>query len=114
MEDLLVQTLETFGFPVFRQGSLSSEEAYPDYFFTFWNNDSSEATHYDNRAKCILWDFDVNFYSIDPKTTYNTLRSAIARLRIAGFIVPGCGYDVSTDEPTHTGRGVNALFREEL
>ena len=39
MEELLVQTLESFGYPVRRQGSLGAQEQYPDHFFTFWNND---------------------------------------------------------------------------
>lgn len=36
MEDDLIEILSGFGFPVFRQGSLTDTDAYPDSFFTFW------------------------------------------------------------------------------
>ncbi|MFR7662245.1 MAG: hypothetical protein ACLUZ0_04030 [Coprococcus sp.] len=42
MEDQLIQLLETFEYPVIRQGSLPEDEVYPDSFFTFWNNDSPD------------------------------------------------------------------------
>ena len=48
MEDNLIEILSTFAYPVIRQGSLSDDEAYPENFFTFWNNDSSDHAHYDN------------------------------------------------------------------
>ena len=34
MEDDLIEILSGFGFPVFRQGSLTDTDAYPDSFFT--------------------------------------------------------------------------------
>ena len=33
-----------------------------------------------------------------------------AALKAAGWIVSGRGYDVASDEPTHTGRGFDALY----
>ena len=109
MEDLLISILETYKYPVYRQGSLG-DDPYPPKFFTFWNNDTSDGSHYDNKAISIIGNYDVNYYSIDPDDTYTTLRNAIALLKEAGFIVSGEGYDVVSDEVTHTGRGVNALF----
>ena len=112
MEDLLVSTLEQFGYPVRRQGSLAPNEEYPDHFFTFWNNDSSDGNHYDNAAATTVWDFDVNFYSINPAKTYEILKIAIIKLREVGFVISGKGHDVASDEPTHTGRGTNAFYLE--
>ena len=112
MEDLLISTLEQIGYPVRRQGSLASDETYPDHFFTFWNNDSSDGSHYDNIATSTIWDFDVNFYSIDAAKTYEILYEAITKLKKAGFIISGKGYDVMSDESTHTGRGTNVLYLE--
>lgn len=112
MEDLLISTLEKFGYPVFRQGSLSEDEKYPDYFFTFWNNGSFDESHYDNDAVSFVWDFDVNFYSIDPALTYSKLLKAKQALKNEHFIISGKGYDVPSDEVTHTGRGINVLFLE--
>ena len=110
MEDNLIKILSTFGYPVIRQGSLSDSEAYPEKFFTFWNNDSSDHAHYDNIEYGTVWDFDVNFYSIDPASTYSVLSQARHDLKAAGWIITGQGHDVASDEPTHTGRGMNAIY----
>lgn len=110
MEDKLIEILSTFGYPVFRQGSLAEDEKYPDNFFTFWNNDSPDHAHYNNSEYGTEWDFDVNFYSIDPETTYSVLANARVKLKQEKWIVPSKGYDVATDEPTHTGRGMRIFY----
>nr|DAV84567.1 MAG TPA: hypothetical protein [Caudoviricetes sp.] len=109
-EDLLIEILEEFGCPVIRQGSMDPEEEYPEHFFTFWNNESTDRSHYDNQCISKVYDFDVNVYSVDPEKTYTMLQDAIDHLKEHGFIISGDGYDVASDEKTHTGRGVNALF----
>lgn len=110
MKDLLISLLETFGFPVFLQGSLSEGEPYPESFFTFWNNDSYDNNHYNNNPVSYTWNFDVNFYSNDPALVNTQLIEAKALLKQNGFIVSGKGYDLASDEPTHTGRGFTALI----
>lgn len=112
MEDNLIQILKQFGFPVYRQGSLTQEQGYPDAFFTFWNNNSPDHAHYDNHNYGTEWDFDVFFYSVDPKQTYTVLGNARVALKQAGWIVPSQGYDVQTDEATHTGRAIEVLYLE--
>lgn len=114
MEDLLIETLETFGFPVRLQGSFLEDEPYPDHFFTFWNNDSSSGSFYDNDEHAILYDYSVNFYSVDPELVYSKLREAKTALKTAGFIVSGDGYSVVSDEPTHDGRGMNVQFSRHV
>lgn len=109
MKDLLIQTVEALGYPVILQGSLSEDESYPDSFFTFWNNDTPDGSHYDNEAIDYVWDFDLNFYSTDPALVNTKLLEAKSLLKQQGFIVRGKGYDVMSDEPTHTGRGINIL-----
>lgn len=110
MEDLLINTLESFGYPVKLQGSMLPDEPYPDHFFTFWNGDSSGESFYDNNEQTTSFDYDVNFYSVDPESVYSTLREAKKALIKAGFIVSGDGYSVASDEPTHDGRGINAKY----
>lgn len=110
MEDKLIELLESFGYPVIRQGSLTDNEPYPNDFFTFWENGSSDGSHYDNETASLIYDYDVNFYSNSPDHTYDKLRKAIKLLKSEGFIISGDGYDVASDEDTHTGRGVNALY----
>lgn len=112
MEDMLIELLSSLGYPVYRQGSFTEGDAYPDSFFTFWNNDSPDHSHYDNSDYATDWSFDVNFYSIDPELTYSVLADARALLKQNKWIVPSKGYDVYSDEPTHTGRGMQALYLE--
>lgn len=112
MEDELIEILETFGYPVVRQGSLGPDEEYPDSFFTFWNNDSPDHAHYDNAEYGTEWDFDVNFYSTDPEKTYQVLADARIKLKQNKWIIPGKGYDVASDEVTHTGRGMRVFYLE--
>lgn len=113
MKDLLIELLESFKYPVFLQGSMAEDEDYPESFFTFWNNSSPEWHHYDNKPSGFVWDFDVNFYSTDPTLVNSMLEEARTLLKANGFIVSGKGYDLASDEPTHTGRGMNARIIEK-
>lgn len=110
MKQALVQTLSAYGYPVFLQGSLAATEPYPDSFFTFWNNSTRDFDTFDNEAIGYVWDFDVNFYSTDPELVNTTLAKVKADLKAAGWLISGVGYDIASDEPTHTGRGMNALI----
>lgn len=112
MTEKLIAILETLGYPVRLQGSLAEDEAYPESFFTFWNNSSADGDHYDNGAIFYVWNFDVNLYSTSPALVYSALEEARIRLKAAGFIVSGKGFTVPSDEPTHTGRGLTALIIE--
>ena len=110
MENLLIEILENFGFPVKLQGSLLPEEVYPDSFFTFWNNSSDGESYYDNEEKSIVYSYDVNFYSTNPELVYTKIREVKSALQNVGFIVSGDGHSVASDEITHTGRGIDVIF----
>lgn len=105
MEDILINLLQTFGYPVFRQGSLSKDEAYPDTFFTFWNNSETGQSFYDNDTAIVDYDFSVNVYSTDTDKVYSLIASARTLLKSNGWIIVSRGYDVGSDEITHIGRG---------
>jgi len=113
MEDLLIKTLESLGYPVKLQGSLLPEESYPGHFFTYWNDSADGSSYYSNTEGTIVWAYSLNFYSVDAVLTNTVLLEAKALLKSAGFIVSGAGYDVGSDEPTHTGRGISLLYRQE-
>lgn len=113
MEDKLIETLEGLGYPVKLQGSLLPDEPYPDSFFTFWNDSADGISFYSNNEGAILWAYSLNFYSTDPLKTNSVLLEAKALLKAAGWIVSGAGYDVPSDEDTHTGRGISLLYRQE-
>lgn len=114
MVDKLIELLESLGYPVFRQGSLAADEPYPDTFFTFWNNDDSEHSAYDNDTAIAAWNFSVNCYSTDPDKTYNLIDSARALVKGAGWIINTRGYDAPSDEYTHTGRGMVISYLEDI
>lgn len=114
MKDLLIKTLEPIGYPILQQGSLEENEPYPESFFTFWNNNTYDDKFYDNKEHAIIWDFDLNFYSIDPALVNKQLIEAKKLLKQKGFIVSGKGYDIASDEPTHIGRGINVIKIENL
>lgn len=113
IKDLFINTLKNeFGFPVILQGSMSDDDEYPDSFFTFFNNSTTSEAFYDNKETETVWDFDLNFYSNNPDLVNSILLEAKTALKAQGFIIDGKGYDVLSDEPTHTGRGINVLFVE--
>ena len=114
MEDLLISTLGVLGYPVKLQGSLLPDEPYPNSFFTFWNDSADGSSFYSNTEGAILWAYSLNFYSVDTLLVSSKLMEAKALLQGVGFTVSGAGYDIASDEPTHTGRGITVLYRQEL
>lgn len=112
MEDNLIKLLESFGYPVYRQGSLAENEPYPPTFFTFWNNTTYAHSAYDNSIQFVIYDFDVNVYADDPEMVYNLLKQACTLLTQNGFQVPDRGHDLASDVDTHTGRGMNVTRLE--
>lgn len=110
MKDLLINTLAVLNYPILLQGSLSENEKYPDSFFTFWNPDSYDWDHYDNLPIGSIWEFNLNFYSVNPILVNTKLLEGVELLKNQGFIASGDGYDIASDYPTHTGRGINILI----
>lgn len=114
VKQLLIDTISSFNYPVYQQGSMSNDAEYPDSFFTFFNNETNDDNFFDNQETITIWDFDLNIYSIDPEVVNTTLLTAKPLLKAAGFIVNGSGYDVLSDEETHTGRGINLIYIEKV
>jgi|GEM_PF-268109 hypothetical protein len=110
VEDLLIETLATFGYPVRLQGSLLENEPYPSDFFTFWNDSSNSQAFYDNNENAIIYEYSVNFYSVDSAKVYSVLREAKSKLKQVGFIVGGDGHSVASDETSHDGRGIDITY----
>ena len=112
MKTELISVLAAYGYPVMLQGSMAADADYPPAFFTFWNDETPDGNHYDNDAAAFNWRFSVYFYANDP-TLVNTMMPQLrSDLRAAGFIVSGVGYDVASDEPTHTGRGIDVYYHQ--
>lgn len=105
-----IETLKELCPRVYQQGSAPKE--YPARFFTFWNPETSDTTHFDNAATGCVWVLDVNFYSTDPLDIYSTTAAAMDTMRAAGWIIGGKGHAVASDYNTHTGRGFTAVYLE--
>ena len=108
----LYTILTDLKFPVYRQGSFTEDQEFPESFFTYWNNDSWDGSHYDNDAVRWTWSFDVNFYSSDPSKIQKALDDAKKELKKNGWIVSGKGRDLPSGKESHTGRGFSAYFIE--
>lgn len=88
---------------VYLQGTLSSTEAYPTEFITFWTDYTNDRAHYDNAVTSYDWSFSVMVYATDPDRVVALANSARTYLKAAGFIPQGKGNDIASGEPTHTG-----------
>ena len=104
----LISLLESFTFPVFRQGSVT--ESYPDNFFTFWESEEDGNSYYDNITVDVYYQFSVYFYSVNPANTYSYIEQARSLLKQNGWIIKTRGYDVASGEPSHTGRGFDVIY----
>ena len=108
----LIQDLKSkFDYPIFLQGSLGEDKAYPDSFFTFWNYET-EPIFYDDDVQREKWSFWLYFYSNDPTLTNTILKEAQKYLRELGYLVGGSS-DAQSDEITHTGRMCSIAYIKE-
>ena len=110
MDKELIAILQTFGYPVLRQGSMASDAKYPPTLVTFWNNSSNEQPYYDNAGRGVIWDYNIFVYSSDINKTYSVIEDIRAALIAAGWICGSHGFDAASDEPTHTGRGIEVVY----
>ena len=87
----------------FRQGSLT-DETYPDHFFTFWNIDTPNTQHRDNKAKEYTPYIQVGFYTNDAKKVYSEMDEFIKQAQLKGFAVEGRARDANADKDNYFGR----------
>ena len=113
MKEALIELLNTFGYPVYQQGSYPKEEEYPEDFFTFWNYDSPETNYYDNAPRKCIWSFWVYFYSTNPALVNSVLEKARQLLKNNGWLSNNKGEDVASDYTTHTGRLIDVSYIEK-
>lgn len=109
MEDELIAILETFKYPIYRQGSMSDEDEYPETFVTFWNTNSPDHSYYDNDDYGTEWTYNVVVYSSNPSIAYSLLDSIRIALKANGWICVGKGQDTESDEETHIGRIIEVI-----
>lgn len=112
MKKKLIRILEEFGYPVFLQGTLNSEEDYPAAFFTFWNFSTPENKKYDNKANGAKWGFWIEFYSNNPIKVEKIPLEAKKKLEKAGFEFDGKPCDITSVAKTYTGARLTAYILE--
>ena len=103
MRELLIETLESTGYPVYLQGTMAPNEPSPASFITYFTLPSDDASHYDNEPSGTVWRYEVILYSSDPRIIATAPREIRMLLKAEGFIPQGRGCDIPSDEPTHTG-----------
>ena len=106
------EILESFGLPFCKQGSASIWDKYPETFITFWNNDSPDHAHYNDKRFGTAWDYSINVYSSDPLVTYSLLDDVQEAFEAKGWTVLSKGFDVASDEKSHSGRGIEVYKLE--
>ena len=114
MKQKLIKTLSAFDYPVYLQGTLNPEEAYPHTFITFFVDSTNDNGHFENKTNAIDWAFSVILYSNDPEIVNTKPNEICAALKAAGFIPQGKGNDIMSDEPTHTGWAMDFVITEYL
>lgn len=112
MREQFVALLQTFGLPIFLQGSLNKNSAYPSSFFTYWNDTTEDNAHYDNDAIAFNWQFTIYYYTQNENAAQ--MDGVFLQIRNLfkqnGWIMTGVGYDVPSDEPTHVGRAIDVYY----
>lgn len=110
--ELLYSTLEAQGLPVYLQGSMADDESYPEQFITYQNLATDGGMYYDNQEGAVVWSYNVAVYATRPDVAQSTLMKIRDELRALDFVASGAGHDMISDEPTHTGRGLDVLYVE--
>lgn len=114
MIEELTELLESLGYEVYKQGSITDSRDYPDHFFTVWNDDTVENGHYDNKPVEYIWYFTINFYSVNPLIAADAIVRAKNVLEENGWTVPGKGSDAYSDSKHHSGRSIEAIYIEKI
>lgn len=115
MREQFIALLQTFGLPIFLQGSLNKNSAYPSSFFTYWNDSTEDNAHYDNDAIAFNWQFTIYYYTQNENAAQ--MDGVFLQIRNLfkqnGWIMTGVGYDVPSDEPTHVGRAIDVYYIQQ-
>lgn len=114
MKEILLNVLNSLGYPVYLQGSLNADEAYPETFITFWIDGSIDNAHYNDDCVSVDWDLSVILYSNNPTTVNTKPNEIIAAMKASGFIPQGRGNDIPSDDPTHTGWAMDFKYKQYL
>lgn len=102
----LFALFEEIGLPYYRQGTLT-DDGYDPEFFTFWNIDTPQDRHYDNKLTRYNTYVQVGYYTNDPSKIYSQLDvggTFYEKAKAKGFIYAALPQDADADKETYLGR----------
>lgn len=114
MKSQLIEILEGMGYETWLMHTMPSSKKYPESFFTYMAIDAPFKAYYNNRPHAIAWAFWIGFYSSNPALVESVPMELAKRLQAAGWVVPGLGEDVQSDEQTHTGWRITAYYVQNI
>ena len=114
MKAELIAIFDEMGYPHWLMHTMPAKQKYPESFFTFLAIDAPFKAYYDNHPHAIAWAFMIGFYSNNPLLVQSVPLELARRLQAAGWVVPGLGEDVPSDEPTHTGWRITAYYVQNI
>ena len=102
--------LDSLGLPVFIQGDMPEEMAYPATFVTYIWLSSSDLWRFSNKAIATVYTAQVTVYSCFPDAIDEYLEKVILLLEKNGYSKSGNGRMIPSDEPTHLGWTIDFDF----
>ncbi len=93
---------------------MNPDEESPADFETYWTPSTDDAAHFDNGVAAADWTFYAIYYSNDPAKVNTKPFEIAADLKANDFVQRGRGYDIVSDESTHTGWAMEFMCVERL
>lgn len=107
----LYEVLEMLGLDVYRQGSMTEDQEYPEAFLTFWEHDC-ETIHYDNRSIKALHYVWIYVYA-SPKEMQKWQKKVKNVLeKTKNIVIQKEFIDVGSDVQTHIGKMLSICVAE--
>lgn len=108
----LQSVFDFLALPYYRQGSLADGDETPEAYYTFWNRDTTDLSHYDNESHRVEWTWEVWSFTDNADDIYSMMDNFIAAAKYNGFIIIGKGKDIATSVPTVFGREITIKYIE--
>lgn len=108
MKQLLIELLQTFGYPVGLQGSYEEGQDLPETFITFWNYETN-LRYYDNDVKMIEYVYRVYAYSSDPEIV-NDLLGKVRKLLLNNNFFCSGDFDIESGKDDYDAREMEVRY----
>lgn len=109
LEKIFIKT----GLDYHRQGSITEGKRWSKSFWTFWNMTSSLSGFFDNDYNRMITVWNVYYYTSDPATIYDAVRSFMDLAKEAGFVINTAPIDVPSGRDDYFGRMLTISYIEQ-